>query len=335
MSARAVPRAWPKVTELCLEAAARLGLDAEVLDPEYGYLFEVRRGARRRLLLGGRSPLNDAVAARLAEDKHYTGLLLARAGLRVPETARCLSPHHPSLRAYRERAGMAPGEALAEARGLPLVVKPNRLSHGRGVQLVEDRRALPAAVRAVWALDAIALVQTAAEGRDFRLDFVDGEYLTGYERRPLKVRGDGTRRLGALLAAADGRFADPDRQRRLAEDPRATALLARRGWTLKSVIPEGATVAFEGPIQNLHGASTARLVRHLPERLRRHCLRAGEALGLRHFGVDLKLASLEADPAGATFIEVNASPLLTQIYLLGHREVAVRAQMRVLEAMFA
>lgn len=325
----------PNATHLCLEAAARLGIEAQILDPEYGYLFELRRGDQRRVLLGGRSPLNDAVAARLAEDKYYAGLLLARAGLRVPETVRCLSPQHESLREYRARAGMAPGEALAERQGFPLVVKPNRLSHGRGVQLVENRLALAAAIRSVWQLDAIALVQTPAAGRDFRLDFLDGSYLAGYERRPLEVRGDGRRRLADLFAAADARYADPARLRQLTEEPRIAHALESRGWTLRSVIPDGALVAFPGPIRNLHGPSTGRWVSHVPERLRQHCVRAGEALGLRHFGVDLKLPFLEADPAEATVIEINASPLLTQIYLLGHREVAVRAQMQIINAMFA
>ncbi|HJL14749.1 MAG TPA: hypothetical protein RMH99_03780 [Sandaracinaceae bacterium LLY-WYZ-13_1] len=324
----------PTATRLCLEAAARLGLEAEVIDPAYGYLFELRDGDRRRLMLGGRSPLNDAVAARLAEDKHYTAMILARAGLRVPRTARCLSPHHPSLRAYRDRAGLAPGQAHAEAVGYPVIVKPNRLSHGRGVAVVHDRGGLGAAVRAVWALDAIALVQELAPGRDFRLDFVDGAFLAGYERRPLRVRGDGWRTLRALLEAVDARFAEGERLRRLAEDPRVAAVLEHRGWSLSTVPPEGSTLAFDGPIQNLNGASTARLVARLPERLRAHCQRAGDALGLRHFGVDLKLPSLDADPAQATFIEVNASPLLSQLYLLGHREVALEAQVRVLRALF-
>ncbi|HHH29909.1 MAG TPA: hypothetical protein ENK57_16405, partial [Polyangiaceae bacterium] len=71
-------------TSLAAEAAAVLGWATESLD-EYGYLFEIRRpDGARRAMLGGRSALNDSVAARLAGDKHYAALLMARAGLRVP-----------------------------------------------------------------------------------------------------------------------------------------------------------------------------------------------------------------------------------------------------------
>lgn len=327
--------ALPTATQLCLEAAKRLGLDASVLDPEYGYLFELRKGDRRHAMLGGRSPLNDAVAARLAEDKHYTGMLLERADLRTPRTTRCLSREHPTMASFRDRAGMAPGVEAAKALGYPVVVKPNRLSHGRGVSLVQDEGTLRRAVRAVWQLDAIALVQERIDGRDFRLDFLEGRFLIGYERRPLEVRGDGKRTLSQLLAARDPRFAEPERQRRLTRDRRFRDVVERRGWTVSSVLPEGAALSFDGPIQNLNGASTARLIERIPEGLRAACARAGEAVGLRHFGVDLKLEALEADPARAAFIEINASPLLSQMYLLGHREQALLAQMQVLEALFA
>lgn len=316
----------PTATRLCLEAAERLGYEGEVLDPEYGYLFEVRGAGRRRRFLGGRSPLNDAVAARLAEDKHYCALLLSRASLRVPRTARCLSPTAPSLARYRDRAGAEPGRGLAERLGYPLVVKPNRLSHGRGVRVVRELAELEAAIEAVWELDAIALVQERARGRDLRLDFLDGAFLAGYERRPLEVVGDGERCLGALAAAVDPRFAD---RRLLERDARLMAQLGPR--TLDWVVPTGERFEADASILNLNGAAVAAVITEVDDALSARCLRAGEALGLRHFGVDLKL------PEGAepVFIEVNASPLLSQLYLLGHRELALSAQERVLRAIFA
>ncbi len=316
----------PLATRLILEAAEALGMRGEVLDPEFGYLFEITGPGRTQRFVGGRSPLNDAVAARLAEDKHYSALLLARAGLRVPETVRCISPRGPSLTAYRDVAGPSPGLALAERLGYPLVVKPNRLSHGRGVRLVTDEAALRDALDAAWDLDAIALVQERAEGRDVRLDFVDGQLIAGYERRPLEVTGDGVRTFAELAAAFDARFAEPGR---LAHDPRLIARLGARG--LDWVVPRGETFRADDAILNLNGAATASLVTTIDEPLRAACAAAAEAIGLRHCGVDLKVR----DGAPPTFIEVNASPLLLQMYNLGWRAEALAAQRRVLEAIFA
>lgn len=324
----------PLATRVCLEAAARLGIEAEVLDPELGFLLELRRDGARQLVLGSRTAMDDAVAARIAKDKHYTVLLLERAGFRVPATARCLSPRHPSLAAHRTRAGVDAGLELADRIGYPVVVKPNRVGHGRGVSLVEDRRRLPVAVREVWEIDAIALVQARVEGRDFRLDFLDDTFLVGYERRPLRVRGDGRRTLADLLTDKDPRFADPDRRRRLAEDPRWRELLDRRGWTFSTVPKEGAALVLEAGIHDLEGPTTGRIVERVPEAIRALGVGVGKTLGLRHFGIDLRIEALDADPASATIVEVNASPQLAQIHLLGHHESAVRAQMRVLEALF-
>lgn len=317
-------------TSIIGEAASRLGFELEVLD-EYGYLFALRNGARERVLLGGRSALNNAVSSRLAEDKHYSSVLLLRAGLRVPRTMRCLSPTHPSLHRYRDRAGLADGLTLAAELGYPLVVKPNRLSHGRGVELVEDEAQLVEAIEAAWALDAIALVQETIGGRDFRLDFLDGEYLLGYERRPLAIVGDGRTTIAELLGALDVRFLEEASLERLRRLPRFVAALG--GRTLDSVLDEGAAFAVEGPIQNLNAGSTAAFIPQIPDALRDHCVRAADALGLRHFGVDLKLEALDAAPESAVFIEINASPLLTQIARIGHAEEAIAAQTRVLRAL--
>ena len=62
------PETLPTAVRIAFEAAARMGAEAEILDPEYRHLFEIRAGDRRRTFLGGRSPLNDAIAARLADE---------------------------------------------------------------------------------------------------------------------------------------------------------------------------------------------------------------------------------------------------------------------------
>lgn len=323
------PASLPTATRLAFEAATALGMAFEVLDPDYGYLYEVRDGGRRRAFLGGRSALNDAVSARLAEDKHYASLLLARAGLTVPETVRCLSPRHPSMASFRDRAGMEPGVALAEMRGLPLVVKPNRLSHGRGVAHVDSVAALRVAIEAVWDLDAIALVQTYAPGVDLRLDFLDGRFLAGYERRAIVLEGDGRRTIEALMTEQDPRMAVPEAKKRLMVA--LTPALAARGWTERTVIAEGDGLDLTNPIRNLNLGSAPCVLSEAPEGTADACLRAGRAIGLRHFGVDCRVAT-DGETPRVTIIEINASPLLSQIYLGGHRDVAVAAQKRVLRA---
>lgn len=263
----------PPVMRLWREAAGRLGLSVEVVDPDFGYLVEVRNGSRRRVLMGSRSPLNDALAARLADDKHYTTVLLSRAGFRVPPTVRCVCPDRFSDECVNRRAGIAPGLQFAREHAPPFVVKPNSLSHGRGVHVIREPAGLAAAIEATWRLDPIALVQTYVAGQDVRLNYLDGAFLAGYRRSGGDARDD-------VLNLARG--ASPD-------------------------------VLAEAPA-GLHAL----------------CLRIGEVMGLRHFGVDLRVDG-RGEP---TVIEVNSSPQLTRLFELGHDEPAIAGTMRVLRAIF-
>ena len=314
-------RQYPLAVALVARAAARLGLEIEILDPEFDYLFELRGPGFRRALLGGISPLNDKVVARIASDKHYTGLILERAGFRVPESMRCLSPGYFRQPDYQRRVGIEPGLAFAAERGYPVIVKPNRASKGRGVTAVDGPDELVRAVESVFEFDSVALVQPIVGLPDLRLDFLDGEYLLGYERLPRRVVGDGAKTLRQLIAASDERFRDEWRWQRV-----------ECGFELDAVPEAGRDIALSGPVLNLNGWAEARLIETIPDAWLRHSLAIGEALGMRHFGIDFRGASLEQDPSDVTIIEVNSSPALLRIGHLGWPEHAVAAQARVLEA---
>lgn len=322
---QATPQAseLPQAVALIARACERMGFELEILDPEYSYLFEVRGPDFRRVLLGGISPLNDMVAARLAADKYYTGMLLERAGLRAPACVRCLAPGHFKAPSYQERAGIEPGLAFADKRGYPVIVKPNRAAKGRDVTVVHNAEELARATARIFTYDYIALVQGIVPFPDVRLNFVDGEYLLGYERVPLIVTGDGERDLRALVTAEDDRFADEQRWPDVAAE---SALRPER------VPARGEQVALSGAVLNLNRFARPRYLPEIPDAWLRHGLRIGRALGLRHFGIDFRGAGLDEPPERATVIEVNSSPVLLSFYDLGWREEVIHAQMRVLEA---
>lgn len=315
--------------ELRSEAARRLGCELVSLDPETGYLYELRSGDRRQILLGGFSPLNNAIAARIAEDKFHTGLVLAHAGLRVPSSVRCLRPGTFTEEDFSSHTGLAAAERFVGEHGFPLIVKPNRGSRGRDIAVVGTSEELHAAVERVWRLDYLALVQTAVPGMDVRLDLLDGEYLFGYTRRGVVLRGDGERSVRELLARSDPRFQGEAFEERFAADP-----LARR-VDLDAVPAAGEELDFRSPILNLNRLCHGEVLHRPPEGLLDLARRAGREIGLRHFGVDLKVVSLDAPAGDAVVLEVNASPSLVHMSRLGHREEAIAAEVRVVEAILA
>ena len=323
---------------LRIAAAERLGCTVECLDPETNYLHRVHHGQRAFLILGSASPLNGVVAGRVARDKFYTSMVLGRLGARGPATARCLMPGHFDHDDFASHVGTGPAERFAAERGYPLIVKPNSGSRGRLVNAVDNEAEMFAALEAAWGLDPLALVQERVVGIDLRLDFLDGELLLGYVRRPVVVVGDGLTSLRDLLAAIDPRFAGERFWLGLEADPiwrRKTA--GRVG--LDSVLAEGEEVDLRSDVLNLNRLCTAELITELPERWLEAGRAIARALELRHLGVDFKIEDtrhpLDSDPAEATVIEVNSSPSLAQMSRMGHYEATVEAEIRIVEAILS
>ncbi|MCB1037272.1 MAG: hypothetical protein KDD47_25810 [Acidobacteria bacterium] len=318
------------------EAARRLGIRLEVLDPDTGCLQALSDGRRRRVLVTGMSPLNDAGAARLAGDKYYAGEILRRAGFRVPAGTRCLREGAFELSTFPEHTGLEPAFRFAERQGFPLVVKPNRGARGRDVAVVSTEAELKEAVRRVWRMDYLALVQECVEGFDLRLDFLDGELLLGYTRQPVVLEGDGSTPLRRLLAGWDRRFYGPAFEERLARDSFWQRRVLDRGLGLDSVLTRGENLALTDAVLNLNRLCVARMLEALPAAWLEHGRVLGRTLYLRHFGLDLKVpggaGDLSGDPARAAVLEVNASPSLGQTFERGEKEAAIAAEMKVLRA---
>lgn len=317
--------------DLRFEAARRLGCEVVRLDPATGYLNELRRGPTRRLLLGGLSPLNDAVAARIVGDKAHTLRALESRGFRVPRTVRCLKPGHFGSGDYAELEGLDPARRLAEAVGYPLVVKPNFGSRGIGISTVENEDQLQSAIESIWQRDYLALAQSPAAGFDLRIDFLDGEFLFGYTRQPVRLLGDGRRSVRELLADLDVRFTGDGFERHLAKDPIWQQTVAgRSGLGLDSIPAEGERLDFETPILNLNRLCVAERLETLDPAWHEAGLEIGRCFSLRHFGIDLKIQSLDQDPSEAVVIEVNSSPSLLHMARTGHFEAALEAETRLL-----
>ncbi len=316
---------------LRVEAARGLGCEVEILDPETGYLCEIRRGARKVLLLGGFSPLNGVSAARIAEDKFHTGAILRRAGFRVLPAGRCLKPGRFRQEDFSSHTGFGPAEAFADEHGFPLVVKPNRGSRGRDVTVVRALDELRNAVEQIWRTDYLALVQPVADGLDVRLDFLDGEFLFGYLRRPVVLTGDSTSTLAELLARCDPRFSGEAFRRSLADEEIWNAR-TRGHLGLESVLDAGDVLDLATPILNLNRLCAAEIVRALPPGWLEAGRRSAATLGLRHCGIDFKAAGLASDPAAAVVLEVNAAPSLMQMSRMGFYDETLAAETRVVEA---
>ncbi len=311
-----------------------LGGTLKVLDPTSQLLTEIEVGGRTRLFHGGRSPLNDAVASRVAEDKYYTHLVLSRAGFRTPETVRCLKPDHFKVHTYGLDDGLQPALDFAGSRQKPIVVKPNRLSHGRYITVIHEDAQIRPALEAVWEYDYLALVQEFAPGQDLRLDYVDGEFLAGYARHPVHLRGDGRSTIRQLVVTLDRRF-DSDAfwgHARLFADWKREA--GDLGWTENTILPDDASLTLGEEVLNLNRFALAEAIFEVPRKWLEFGRRISKLMGLRHLGIDVRGGHLESDPEDVTIIEVNASPVLVQLYRMGYEDEVIKCYMKILRAAF-
>ena len=245
-----------------------------------------------------------------------------------------MGPVWGSLRAdYRDRLGNGPARELADRVGFPLVVKPNAGSKGRGVSRVDDFDQLDAAIDRVFEFDTLALAQRWIPGRDFRVDFLDGEFLIGYERVGIRVEGDGRANIAELVARSDIRFRDQRTIDAAEADEAWERHVVSNGWTRTTILEPGSVLDFGSDVLNLGRLATARIIENLPDDIREMGSVIGKTLGLRYWGVDFRAPELATNEAYV--IEVNCSPLLEQVYRMGHEELVLESQVRVLERVVA
>jgi cyanophycin synthetase len=206
---------------------------------------------------------------------------------------------------------------LAQHLGYPVVVKPSDLDQGAGVTAgIEDEADLRRAFEAAAKASKRIMVEKHHYGRDYRVTVLHGKVIKIMDRRPGGVTGDGAHTVTQLVEFSNARDramrAQHGRQRApMRLDEEALKLLAARGYTAESVLPDGEFVALRRRA-NISAGGTYQILP--PETLhpdnRMLAVNAALALGLDVAGIDV----ISGDPAkswretGGIIVEVNAQP---------------------------
>jgi D-alanine-D-alanine ligase len=130
----------------------------------------------------------DAAGARTAFDKPTAGVVVSRAGLRVP--AGVVLPHA----AFRDLGADALLHGVLHSLGLPLVVRPARGGSALGCTVVRTAAELPSAMVGCFAYGEDALLQAHVAGTEVAVSVVD--------------TADGPVALPAVEIVPDGEFYD-------------------------------------------------------------------------------------------------------------------------------
>jgi D-alanine-D-alanine ligase len=127
-------------------------------------------------------------ACRLAYDKPTAKRLLRNAGLTTPDAV--VLPHAT----FRELGASAVLEAVEQALGLPLIVKPTRCGSALGATIVRDAGELPGAMVACFSYGDTALIERYVTGTEVAVSVID--------------LGEGPVALPAVEIVPDGGFYD-------------------------------------------------------------------------------------------------------------------------------
>ncbi len=289
--------------EIWSAAAAAVGATVERLAE--GFL-RIRRGEAETIAYRQLVMIDHPATTALALNKLACHKLLSEAGLCVPRHVVLERDSWSSLRDFME--------ATPEGFESPYVVKPAvGTSGGEGVVCnVVDADDLFRAWNAARRWDHRVLIERQVPGEEYRLLFLDGEFLGAVHRRRAWVEGDGSSSIMDLI--------DAENQRRRRSGTAEVARLVRfdldcdlalktQGLNRRSIPQAGRRVVLKGTVsQNSVRDNSA--VSGLSPALIAEAAQAAAVMRLRLAGVDV----LTTDPGeslrntGGVIIEVNGTP---------------------------
>ncbi|MDB5070453.1 MAG: D-alanine--D-alanine ligase [Candidatus Eremiobacteraeota bacterium] len=293
------------------------------------------RSGRRCYFRDTTLDLNPMGSSAIAKDKDYANLFMSRMGYPTIDGRTFFSP---KLSSVVDPARNIDGAwRYAADIGVPVVVKPNSGTGGRGFEVVQTKRAFYRALRAIFRKDDVALVQRPVRGRDYRLVVLDRRVISAYERVPLNVVGDGVSDVALLLGEKFRRFRESGRDVNIdVDDPRIVAKLRRARLGLSSVLAAGERVYLLDNANLSSGGDSVDVSARAHPAFKDLAVRLTRDMGLRLCGVDLMVdGTLEQEPGTYWILEVNSAPGLDHYAQTGaaQRKIVRDLYLEVLKGM--
>lgn len=275
-----------------------------------GDTFQFGYGSASRLLNSSFTDQTSWIGNRLSKNKNAALRVLQMAGLPVPDQASVSSPEHAI--------------ELAEKIGYPVVIKPIDLDGGEGVSaFLTQQDDVAHAYKESSQLSQNIVVEKHIQGKDYRLQVVDGEVQGIIERQPGGVLGDGISSISELITSQnrERKYAKDDRKflHPILEDFECQRMLRMQNLELSSVPATGLFIQLRGAANVASGGvpSVLDIEQAHPDNVEL-AIRATRILRLDVAGVDLITRDIGKSclETGGAICEVNAQP---QMFTNFHR----------------
>ena len=195
---------------------------------------------------------------------------------------------------------------------------------------MHNKRDFYKAVRAVFKLDRIVLVQQPVQGKDYRIVVLDKKIISAYERIPLNVVGDGKSTVRQLLRVKQKQFVASSRDTRIkVDDPRIATKLTRQGLDFQFVPAKGNLVYLLDNANLSTGGDSVDVTEKVHSTFKKLAMELTRDMGLRLCGVDLMIeGDISQKPGAYHVLEINSAPGLDHYAKIG------KTQEKVVEALY-
>lgn len=317
----------PLLVELFQKLAPKLGATV-LVEPKWKIVGQVTfKNGRRCYFRYSTLDLNPVGASDVAKDKDYATFFMKHMGYPTVPGDTFFS------KSWSEAIGsdqtIDASYRYAKKIGFPVFVKPNSGSHGGGVAKVYTKVEFYRAMREVFRRDRVALVQRPILGKDYRVVVLDNQVISGYERIPLNVVGDGKSTVHKLLLRKQRQFVNAGRDTMIrVDDPRITEHLKRAKQTMESIIPRGQQVYLLDNANLSTGGDSVDVTDEIHPEFKKIAIALTRDMGLRFCGVDFMIeGDISRPPKTYWVLEVNAAPGLDHYVRTGkaqHSNVLLR-----------
>ncbi|WP_373652710.1 cyanophycin synthetase [Schlesneria sp. DSM 10557] len=262
-----------------------------------GSLVQFGQGKNQRRIWTAETDSTSAIAESIAQDKQLTKMMLAAAGIPVPEGREVESAEDAW-----EAAQSIPG---------PVVVKPVDGNHGRGVfmDLTEEHQVKSAYEEALKEGSGV-IVERFASGSEHRLLIVGNKLIAAAAGDAIWVVGDGVSTIEALIESqvnSNPRRGEDESKPldRIRMIPLIILTLANQGYTPETVLEPGVKAIIRRN-DNLSRDVTDEVHPSVAE----HAILAAQIIGLDITGIDLVTEDISRplEEQGGVIVEINAGP---------------------------
>ncbi len=203
----------------------------------------------------------------------------------------------------------------------PVIIKPRSGSRGRHTTTnIQTETELRAAYKLARMIAPALVMEEHLFGSVYRATVVGGKLVGFFRADPPQVTGDGTHTIRELIAMKnEKKNADPKLKEKLGDitiNDDLLSFIARKGYTLNSVLPQSITLDLSAKTGRLYGGYTREMLPEVHPKMHDIFAHAGKAIEASIVGFDLIIERPTEDPDTQTWgiIEANSLPFIDLHY---------------------